>query len=190
MGRLVAFWLALLALPGSLRAADAVPVRIELSPSNTSVIFVGTNPVTKQTGRFVRLKGLLSLDRLEIERSAVQIAIDMDSVETSDQMLTRHLKSADFFDVQRFSTASFESTAVRPSQASGSTYLVSGALEIKGVKRNVDFSITLDLVQNRITAAGELTIDRRVFNVASSGFTDSLIRDDVIVRIRIEAVRP
>jgi polyisoprenoid-binding protein YceI len=70
--------------------------------------------------------------------SRVSVTIDMASVYSGDETRDAHLRSADFFDVERHTTATFESSAVHWDGTAGT---MTGDLTIKGVRRPVTLSV-------------------------------------------------
>ena len=63
--------------------------------------------------QFPRVKGKLTLDEADPTRSHVEATIETASIETHDALPDAHLKSADFFDVEKFPVLSFKSTGIR-----------------------------------------------------------------------------
>jgi polyisoprenoid-binding protein YceI len=101
--------------------------------------------------------------------------------------LVGHLKSADFFDVEKFPSAAFEITGLKDN-------MLSGNLTIKGTKNNVSFPVTVSNEGDMMTLASEaFTIDRSKWNVkyGSKSFFDNLgdkfINDDIELKITIKA---
>jgi polyisoprenoid-binding protein YceI len=63
-------------------------------------------------GQFAKVTGVLSLDESGLTDSRVEALIEAASIETRDPQRDAHLKSADFFDVEKFPTLSFKSTRI------------------------------------------------------------------------------
>lgn len=107
----------------------------KVDPHHTQVAFtidhLGFNPYH---GLFGEITGTLSLDPAKPAASKLSIEIPMSGITTTSADLTAHLKKPEFFDVEKFPTARFESTAVR---ASGTTATITGNLTIKGTTRPV-----------------------------------------------------
>src|SRR5262249_34955115 len=68
--------------------------------------------VTKVRGAFTRWQGTIDFDEQNPEASKVSLRIEAASIDTREPQRDAHLRSADFFDVERFPTLSFESTKV------------------------------------------------------------------------------
>ncbi|MBD0864059.1 YceI family protein [Gordonia sp. zg691] len=92
--------------------------------------------VSKARGTFDNFSGTITVD--ENGTPAVQAEIDVTSINTKNEQRDGHIKSADFFDAEKFPTATFVSTGVR---ADGDDYKLDGDFTLKGVTKPV----TLDL---------------------------------------------
>ena len=106
------------------------------TPDNTEIKFVGSAGPMRQSGSFEQFSGTFHLPSGRIEDGRIDVQIDMNSIKTKIGLLTRHLKAKDFFDVSRFPTSRFVSTAIQPTGEPG-RYLISGSLTIHGVTQNV-----------------------------------------------------
>ncbi len=66
--------------------------------------------ISNVKGQFAKVSGVLTLDESELTNSRVEALIEAASIETRDAQRDAHLKSADFFDVEKFPALSFKST--------------------------------------------------------------------------------
>ncbi|MDW3209111.1 MAG: YceI family protein [Reichenbachiella sp.] len=96
--------------------------------------------------------------------------------------LNNHLKSSDFFDVEKFPTSAFEITKVK--QVSSDSLLISGNLTLKDVTKNIEFGAKY---QDKIFTT-KFTFDRFQWNITYEGnFADkTLVDKDVELTIRLE----
>src|ERR1700721_4462020 len=95
--------------------------------------------IAKLKGHFSKVLGGFFLDESELANSRIEASIEAASVHTRDEQRDAHLKSADFFDVEKFPTLLFKSKnigIVRDGELS-----VDGDLTIHGVTRNVRFTL-------------------------------------------------
>ena len=105
--------------------------------------------------------------------------------------LTNHLKSDDFFSVEKFNTASFKITDAKSSN--GRDYVISGNLTIKGISQPISFPAKVSTSGNKLTAEGDITFDRTKFDIKfRSGnyfenLADKLIYDDVNLKVKLVA---
>src|ERR1700681_2090011 len=90
--------------------------------------------ISNVKGQFTSVKGVLALDEADLANSQVEASIEAASINTRDAQRDAHLKSADFFDVEKLPTLSFKSTRI--SRGGGGELAVAGALAIRGVTRN------------------------------------------------------
>ncbi len=95
--------------------------------------------ISNVKGQFTGVSGALNLDESDIGNSRVEAAIEAPSINTRDAQRDAHLKSADFFDVEKFPTLNFRSTQVK--RTGDDELAVTGDLTIHGVTREVVFKV-------------------------------------------------
>lgn len=102
--------------------------------------------------------------------------------EGSNAKLLGHLKSEDFFSVEKFPSASFTTTSV--TAKGGGTYEVSGKLTIKGITNPITFPATVTVDGSKLTAKAAIKVDRTKYNIKYGsksffeGIGDKAIYDD------------
>jgi polyisoprenoid-binding protein YceI len=96
--------------------------------------------VTRIHGWFDSFDGRLHLDGSDPTRCSVALTIDAASIQTNNVDRDAHLRSGDFFDVERYPTITFESTAVQA--LANRRFRVTGDLTIKATTRPVDVDLT------------------------------------------------
>jgi polyisoprenoid-binding protein YceI len=95
--------------------------------------------ISNVKGKFTGLSGVLSLNEADVTKSKVEADIPVATLTTGDDQRDGHLKSADFFDAEKFFTLNFRSTGVK---STGSGELaVTGELTLHGVTKPVTFSV-------------------------------------------------
>ncbi|HLJ86670.1 MAG TPA: YceI family protein [Candidatus Angelobacter sp.] len=111
-----------------------------LDPAHTVAEFkVKHMMIANVKGQFSQVSGVLNLDESNPAGSRVEASIVAASIQTQNEQRDAHLKSADFFDVEKFPTLQFKSTNVR---ALGKGELsVEGDLTIHGVTRKAVFAV-------------------------------------------------
>ena len=115
----------------------------EFDPSYTEVRFYyDAQGLTTQSGEWGNVTGSAEFDGENLSTIKVSVTIAADSVDTGVTALDDHLKSADFFDVDKHPTITFESTGVRRSGIS--LVVMTGNLTIKGITKPVDLDVTLN----------------------------------------------
>jgi polyisoprenoid-binding protein YceI len=95
--------------------------------------------ISNVKGQFAIVNGILSLDENDLTRSRVEASLDAASISTRDAQRDAHLKSADFFDVEKFPTLFFKST--RLDHTGNGELAVAGDLTIRGVTLAVVFDV-------------------------------------------------
>lgn len=148
-------------------------------------------------GRFGAFSGTVALDDAKPERSTIEVAIEAASVDTRMEQRDQHLRSADFFDVERFPRITFRSTAVRP--AGAGAFQVLGDLTIRGVTRPVTLEVEgLGPAYKdpwggvRRGAQARATIDRKDFGLVWNGVLEAggvLVGDEVRIELEVELIQ-
>lgn len=111
-----------------------------IDPAHSVVEFkVRHMMISNVKGQFSGVKGLLSVDPSDIVNSRVEASVDASSINTRDGQRDAHLRSADFFDVEKFPTLSFKSDRVVRSD--NGELAVEGELTIHGITRDVVFEV-------------------------------------------------
>src|SRR5512142_2862180 len=88
-------------------------MRYTIDPAHSSAEFsVRHLMITNVKGRFGKLAGTVALDPDHPETSVVDVTIDATSIDTREEKRDAHLRSPDFFDVERYPNLTFKSTAV------------------------------------------------------------------------------
>jgi polyisoprenoid-binding protein YceI len=112
-----------------------------IDAAHTDVLFSAKHMmVTTVRGKFNDVDGTLSLDETDPTRSSADIRIGADSLNTGSDPRDGHLRSADFFDVERFPFITFRSTSVE--HVRGDDYRITGDLTIKETTRPATFDAT------------------------------------------------
>jgi polyisoprenoid-binding protein YceI len=113
-----------------------------IDPAHTDVLFSAKHMmVTTVRGKFHAVEGTITLDEENPANSTGTFSVQVASLNTGVEQRDGHLRSADFFDAERWPAATFEATAVTPK--GGSDYVVRGDLTIRGTTRPVAFDVEL-----------------------------------------------
>jgi polyisoprenoid-binding protein YceI len=120
----------------SIAAAEQTRTTWKIDPAHSSVEFAVRHlMITTVRGRFTGVQGTVDDDGADPAKSAVDVVIDPATIDTREAQRDAHLRSADFFDVEKFPTMTFRSTGIdgRP----GERFKLTGELTIHGVTRPV-----------------------------------------------------
>jgi polyisoprenoid-binding protein YceI len=170
--------------------APSTATFLPVTPENSKIEFTGSKVTGKHDGGFRAFSGKIELIGDRPEDSRVSVEIDMNSIYTDTDGLTDHLKTSDFFDVEKYPKASFVSTRITPDAAKGAgNYTVTGNLEMRGVKREVSFPAAISVNDKAVEVKTEFAINRKDFQILYAGKADDLIRDDVVIRLDLNASR-
>jgi polyisoprenoid-binding protein YceI len=162
---------------GDAKAAPAGALKVDAAAS--SIEFVGAKVTGDHTGKFEKFDGSLTLK--DGKPAAIEFTVQMDTVKTDAEKLDGHLKSPDFFDVAKFPTSTFKSTAIAASTAEGATHSITGDLELHGVKKSITFPATV----TGNSGKAEFKINRKDFKIEYPGKPDDLIKDDVLLKLNL-----
>ncbi len=181
---------ALFALAG---AAFAAPVTYRIDPNHTDVIAQWSHfGLSNPSAHFGKADGTLVYDAENVSASSVNVTLPLSGLNSFVERFDAHLRSADFFEAEKYPDATFRSTRV---EAAGEGKLkVTGELTIKGITKPVVLDVTLN-------GAGEHPMAKRPaigFDATASvlrsdfglGKNVPMVSDEVKLRITTEAVAP
>ena len=163
--------------------ADAVVYTIS---DDSELTFVGSKVTGSHDGGFNEFDGTVVMSNDDPTKAQITVNIDATSIWSDNDRLTNHLKSGDFFDVEKYPTAKFESTQI---EAADEGYLVTGNLEMHGQTNSVQFPAEITVDGDTLTANADFSITRTDWGINYTGKPDDLIRERVVVRFDITANR-
>jgi polyisoprenoid-binding protein YceI len=195
--RFVGLLVTMLALVASLPALAADDV-YSIDPSHSNVQFRVRHLMSKVTGSYTKFSGEIRLDRANLAKGSVTLDIDAASIDTANEKRDAHLKSADFFDVEKNPKLTFKSTKVTADPKDPNKLTVVGDLTMHGVTKPVTLDVAVqgfmkDPWGNEragFDVSGKL--NRKDFGVVWNKTLDeggTLLGDDVEILIAIEAVK-
>jgi polyisoprenoid-binding protein YceI len=150
--------------------------------------------VSKVRGRFTSFSGeIVTAD--DPRQSSVTAEIDLSSINTGQEQRDEHIRSADFFEVEKYPTMTYKSTGVRVEDGE---YVLDGELTLKGVTRSVPLRLELQGFgpdayggyRAGFTATGE--INRGDFNVSFNAPLQNggvVVGEKIQLQLEIEAVK-
>ena len=171
-------------------SAGAGAESIALTPDTSSIEWTASKVTASHQGGFKSWRGTIQYVKGAPEKSRLDIEIDTDSIFSDQEKLTGHLKSPDFLDVAKFPKATFVSTEIKPGGDKGATHTITGTLTLHGVTKAVTFPITFTESAQEISATSEFAINRKDFGLVYPGAPDDLIRDDVVLKLKVSGKRP
>jgi len=148
---------------------------------------------SKVRGRFADFEGTIQADPAKPESSSVTFTIKTASIDTNQPDRDKHLRSADFFDAEKFPEITFKSSKMTP--AGKDKYDVTGTLTMHGVSKEVTLPVTFlgtmkDPRGNEIASFELATkLNRKDFGINWNKALDAggfMLSDDVDVQIALE----
>jgi len=187
------FALALALGVPSMALAEAAVYKVD--SVHSTVGFTIRHFVSNVSGNFRDFDGMIHYDKAQPAAAKVELTVRAASIDTANGDRDNHLRSPDFFDVEKFHALSFASTSVKPVDAD--TLEVTGQLTLHGVTRQV--TIPVDILGTLSTPRGEkagfetgFPVNRKDYGILWNRVLDSggaVLGDDVKVYIAIEADR-
>jgi polyisoprenoid-binding protein YceI len=177
----------------------ALPLRADnfaVDPGHSEVSFQIRHMVSQVRGRFNEFSGTVQLDPKNLPASSVEFHIKAASIDTGVADRDKHLRSADFFDVEKFPEITFKSESIKP--AGKDSYNVTGTLTMHGVSKKVTLPVTYggqakDPWGNTRAGFGiETTLNRKDYGIVWNKALDAggaLLGEDVKVAINLETVK-
>ena len=160
-------------------------VKYTFSPSS-EIHFTGSKVTGSHSGGFKKFSGSFTVADNTLSGTGQKIVIDMNSVWSDSEKLTGHLKNEDFFNVEKFPESTFELTGLK--SVSEASYEVSGNLTLTGTTKNITFPATVSMSDGKAKINAKFDIRRKDFGVVYAGKADDLIRDEVVIELKLEAV--
>ena len=154
-----------------------------LDPRRSSVSFVGRKVTADNEGSFGDFEGTAKLKGYTPQQ--LKVTIQMGSVSTGHPKLTNHLKNADFFNAEKYPTARFSSTKIRPGGEGVATHTITGELSMLAVTKRITFPATIVVTDAGATGLAEFKINRKDFGIVYPGRPDDLIADEVLLKLNL-----
>jgi polyisoprenoid-binding protein YceI len=168
-------------------------IRYEIDPAHTNVGFSTKHlAVSTVRGQFSKFEGSFEGPDGDFTKARGDVRIDVSSLSTRQEQRDNHLRSAEFFDVDKFPYMTFKVTGVEALE--GDAYLVRGDLTIKGTTKPITLEATLDgrvadpfggKERLGVTAKGQ--INRMDFGLNWDGIAGAVPMASHTVRLDIDA---
>jgi polyisoprenoid-binding protein YceI len=167
-----------------------------IDPVHSEVSFtVRHMMVSKVRGRFDKFEGTIVTAEDPLA-STVTASVELDSINTGQEQRDAHIRSADFFEVEKYPTMTFTSTALKAGEEG---YILEGDLTLKGVTKTVAFNLEVNGIGpdayggTRIGFSAETQIHRSDFGVNFNGPIPGVpggvaVSENVTINLEIEGV--
>ena len=169
--------LAVATLAGPALAQQVVPAQSEIS-------FVSRQMGVPVEGKFRQWTAQIAFDPKQAAAGKVGFTIQTGSASFGSPETDAEVPKAPWFNVAKFPTASFASSAIKP--LGGGRFEVAGTLSIKGSSQPVVVPVTVSQSGASSTASGSFTIKRLDFKIGEGEWADtSMVANDVTVKFRL-----
>jgi polyisoprenoid-binding protein YceI len=174
----------LLALLACLLVVSTVFAQQKLLPAQSEINFIVKQMGVPLDGKFTKFDAQIAFDPKKPETGKIGFAIDLNSAVVGDADTVKELKKPEWFNVAKFPSATFASTAIKGTGAG--KFDVLGNLTIKGASRPVSIPVTLIKNGNASVAEGSFAIKRGDFKIGDGEWADvSIVANDVQVKFKL-----
>ncbi len=167
-----------------------------LDKPHTSIGFTVSHLVISHVqGAFRNFNGTIVYDSSDVTKSTIDVHIDATSVNTGDDGRDKHLRSPDFFDVEKFPELTFKSTRI---EKKGDGFVAYGPLAIHGVTKEIALPFTITGTvkdpwgKTHLVAQASVTVNRKDYGLMWNKTLESggmLVGDDIKIDLAVEAVK-
>ena len=180
-------------IAGSAFAAEPFAV----DKAHTEATFQIRHLVSRITGKFDDFAGNVAIDRANPSASSVEFTIKSTSIDTGNENRDKDLRSANFFEVDKFPEISFKSTSIKASSKKD-VYDVTGTFTMHGVTKTITLPVEFggfikDPWGNERAGFGiHTSLNRKDYGINWNKVLDNggtMLSDDVDININIEAVK-
>lgn len=169
----------------------------KIDPAHSSISFaVDYMVLTEVSGSFKDFSGTLQQEGEDFSKSSIDVSINASSITTDNEKRDGHLKSADFFDVQKYPSAVFTGTSFE--KTGDNTYNITGDLTMRGVTKTIVISAKYagqakdPWGNTRQGFKGTTSIDRTEFGIQYNSALETgglLISKNVNITLNIQFIK-
>jgi polyisoprenoid-binding protein YceI len=165
-----------------------------VDPVHSNVKFTVTHLVISEVeGYFKTFTGTINSSKPDFSDASIDFTVDVNSINTDNDMRDKHLKSDDFFNAEKFPKMIFKSSSFR--KVSGNKYILTGNLTLRDITKPVTFDVvyggTMKDFQGITHAGFKATgkINRFDYNLKWNSLTEaggSVVGSDVEIHLNLE----
>ena len=180
----------------TLTATPAATATYAIDRTHSEVLFRVRHLLSRVGGQFRDFAGTIVFDPAHLEASHVEFAIKAASIDTSVADRDAHLRSDDFFAVDKHPEITFASDRIV--RTGDGTFTVSGMLTVRGIARRVDLPVTyLGVAKDpwgneKVAFEAAIRLNRKEFGLTWNAVLETgglLVGDDVDVELNVQAAR-
>ena len=176
-------------------AIDTNVKTYQIDAAHSEATFTVRHLITKVRGRFSDFAGTIAFDEADPARSSVSFTIQAASIDTNQKDRDAHLRSADFFETEKYPTITFVSTGITAS--GGDQFAVTGRFTIRDVTKDITLPVTLlgkakdPWGNERVAFEAEYTLNRKDYGLTWNAALETggfLVGDEVKISLSVQAV--
>jgi polyisoprenoid-binding protein YceI len=177
--------------------SSLAPESYTIDPAHSTIGFSVRHLVINNIhGRFNEFSGTISYDAADISKSSVEFKAKAASIDTGVAQRDQHLRSADFFEVEKYPELTFKSTRVE--RKGKDAYVAHGTFTMKGVNKEIAIPFKLfgpiadQRKKQRIGVEAGLVINRQEYGITYGGKLDNgglAVGNDVNIILNLEAIK-
>ena len=150
--------------------------------AHSQINFVAEARLISAHGHFATWDAEVMLDPAKIESSSVKITIDVKSIDTQSSSRDNHLRSKDFFDVEKFPQITFVSKKI--TKVDDKTYKVVGDMTMRGVTKEATIPLTKVFYENNTGRfKGTFEINRTEYGMTYNSMMNKI---DDLVKVEVD----
>jgi polyisoprenoid-binding protein YceI len=167
-------------------AADSVPAW-QITPQESEISFTAIQTNAPVKGKFTTFTGTIAFDPAQLDKSTVDIMIDVDSMSDLATDIISVIKKAEWFDLDDFKKAHFVSKSFV--KVDDKKYQAKGELTIRDKTMPITLSFVLDeFSKSKAQVTGSTTLSRTAFDVGKGAWASpDIVKDEVQVDFKISA---
>ena len=150
-------------------------------------------PFRKIWGKFKVYEGLVRTNTEDFSGANIHMIIESDSIYTGEKRRDKHLKSGDFFNVERFPFLRFRSFSFE--KGTHSNYILEGDLSIRGIRKRVVIDVSCHQGINdktgeqKLCFESEFQINRHDYGLQANMFFEAFIESEIRVQLNLEFLK-
>ncbi|MEI8278673.1 MAG: YceI family protein [Bacteroidota bacterium] len=186
--------LFLFAVLGMMQLSLNAQTKWGIDAAHTSVKFtIAHMMISEVEGSFKKFDGTISASKPDFTDAVINFTVDINSINTDNEMRDKHLKSEDFFNAEKFPSMKFVSTSFK--KIKDKSYSLEGNLTIRDVTKKVKFAVTYGGTgkdpYGNIKAGFKASskISRKAFGLLWNKMTEAggaMVGDDVAILLNME----
>lgn len=196
LGRFNAIVLALVLVGVPVIDVSAETARYDVDPDHSTIGFsVDHMVVSKTRGQFMEYTGFIEMDPDAKTVKTIEATIKTPSITTNHQKRDAHLKSPEFFDVEKYPTMTYK---MKSYHKTGNSYTAVGDLTLHGVTKEITLVGNFNGVNKdpwgntRAGFTAEGTVDRKEFGVNWNKALDNggvIVGNEVLIKLDVECIK-